>query len=116
MRTLVCAILLALAQPAAAEEGWSALTGDAAQQALVGHVLAYPNGATQKFTASGDTSYDSGHLQAGRWQADANGYCSVWPPSDRWTCYRLDRSADGRSLRFTAADGSATIGRYADPD
>ncbi len=76
-------IFLALTGGARAESGWVPLAGDAALTALSGHTLSYPAGATQSFAPSGDTSYDSGHLQAGRWRIDGDRYCSVWPPSDQ---------------------------------
>jgi hypothetical protein len=41
-------------------------------------------------------------------------YCSVWPPSDRWDCYDIARSARGLDIRFTGDDGSVTVGRYVD--
>jgi hypothetical protein len=88
------------------------LGGDAARDALSGKVLGYANGATQSFSPSGDTSYDSGHLQPGRWRIDGDRYCSQWPPSDLWSCYGLGLSADGTTVRFTAGDGSTTDGRY----
>ena len=59
-------IFLTLASAAIAEDGWAPLAGDAALKVLSGHRLAYPAGATQSFAPSGDTSYDSGHLQAGQ--------------------------------------------------
>jgi hypothetical protein len=105
-------IFLTLTGAAVAEDGWAPLTGDAALKALSGHRLAYPAGATQSFAPSGDTSYDSGHLQAGRWRIDGDEYCSVWPPSDLWSCYQLEMSADGSALRFIAADGSVTEGHF----
>ncbi len=105
-------IFLTLTGAAIAEDGWTPLAGDAALRALSGHRLAYPAGATQSFAPSGDTAYDSGHLQAGRWRIDGDAYCSVWPPSDLWACYGLEISADGTALRFIAADGSVTVGRF----
>ncbi|MFO1176271.1 MAG: hypothetical protein U1E48_13905 [Paracoccaceae bacterium] len=115
MRGLLSAMFLVLALPAAAEDGWTMLKGDEVKAALAGHTLAYANGATQVFKPSGDTSYDSGHLQPGSWRIEGDRYCSVWPPSSQWTCYGLERSADGKGVRFIADDGSMTEGRYADP-
>lgn len=106
-------ILGLIAGAALAEDGWTPLAGDAALYALSGNVVIYANGATQSFAPSGDTSYDSGHLQPGRWRIDGDQYCSVWPPSDLWACYGLERSADGTAVRFIAGDGSVTEGRFA---
>ncbi|MGB3147931.1 MAG: hypothetical protein WBA91_09280 [Paracoccaceae bacterium] len=95
-----------------AEEVWQALSGDAATEALSGRSLVYPNGIQQTFFFDGRTTYDSGHLETGRWRIDGAQYCSQWPPSDIWTCYGLERSADGTSVRFTAPGGEITIGKY----
>ena len=104
--------LVLLAGAALADAAWRPLAGDAATAALSGHTLAYQNGATQSFSPGGDTAYDSGHLQPGHWRIEAEKYCSVWPPSDLWACYRLEQSADGRAVRFIADDGSSTEGRF----
>ncbi len=106
------AALALLSAGALADDVWQPLAGDAARAALSGHTLAYANGATQSFSANGDTAYDSGHLQPGRWRIDAGKYCSLWPPSGAWACYRFEQSADGLSVRFTSDDGSATEGRF----
>lgn len=100
------------ATSAVADAGWTVLGGDAAVAALGNHKLTYPNGATQTFSPSGDTRYDSGHLQPGHWRIDGDRYCSQWPPSDGWTCYGLEISTDGHKLRFFADDGSSTEGGY----
>lgn len=109
----ICTVALCIAATSvAADEGWRPLAGDAAMAVLSNHRLSYANGATQSFAPSGDTSYDAGHLQAGHWRIGDEGYCSQWPPSGTWVCYRLEISADGRRLRFVAPDGSVTEGRF----
>lgn len=101
------------AQGALAAETWTPVNGEQIKAALTGHTVFYGNGATQTFSASGDTQYDSGHLQPGRWRVDGNRYCSVWPPSDLWACYDVALGADGQAIRFTADDGSTTDGHLA---
>lgn len=103
----------ALAGVALADDGWKNLGGDAARTALSGQKLIYQGGATQSFSASGDTSYVTDHPQSGSWRIEGDKYCSVWPPSDRWACYRLESSADGKTVRFIADDGSMTEGQVA---
>ena len=115
MRVLIGLGLIALARPALAADDWAVLKGEEVRAALAGHVLTYADGATQSFGTQGDTVYDGGRRQPGNWRIEGDRYCSVWPPSDLWACYGLERSSDGRSLRFTASDGSTTEGRYADP-
>lgn len=114
MRTLILAVCLAVAGPVLAGEGWTVLTGADIGAALTARHLAYEGGATQQFNADGSTDYDSGSVSHGRWRVEGDLYCSVWPPSDRWACYGVERSADGLDLRFVAGDGSVTVGRYDD--
>jgi len=105
---------LMLATAAAAQDGWVPLTGSVAQKVLSDRVLAYPDGAKQKFALNGETVYKKNHPQPGNWKIDGDKYCSLWPPSDTWTCYRLEANAAGTVIRFIADDGSVTEGRIAD--
>lgn len=46
----------------------------------------------QYFDPSGSTRSreQGGEVTSGSMRVDANGqYCSLWPPSDRWTCYQV---------------------------
>ena len=104
------ALLVCLACPAAAED-WVALTGPEITQALTSRVLGYPDGTLQDFKSGGQTIAGSGE---GRWRVQGDLYCSVWPPSDRWSCYGVARSAGGLDISFTGDDGSVTVGRYVD--
>lgn len=112
----VLAMALVALMPAVAEaQQWAMLKGDAVRQALSGRTLAYESGATQIFRADGGTTYITDSESIGHWRVEGDRYCSVWPPSDRWTCYGVTRSADGRQIGFVSADGSAEVGRYAAP-
>ena len=56
----------------------------------------------QSFSAGGATIFSqSGRESPGRWAArsDAEGglYCSLWPPSERWGCYRMRQDGDSIS-------------------
>ncbi|MGC1487127.1 MAG: hypothetical protein WA784_04975 [Albidovulum sp.] len=95
-----------------ASESWTVLAGDVATKALSGRSLGYAGGAKQMFFAGGKTDYHSDRLEEGRWRIEGAQYCSQWPPSDRWACYGLEQSADGASVRFIAANGEITVGRY----
>jgi hypothetical protein len=106
----VCA--LALLPTLAAAEDWQVLDGAAITAALTARTLVYDGGATQTFNADGSTLYTAGEPSTGGWRVEGNQYCSVWPPSDRWDCYDIARSADGLDIRFKAAGGSETVGRY----
>lgn len=114
MRALILALGLLTAAPACGEDGWIPLDGAGIGKALSARHLAYEGGATQQFNADGSTDYESARTSHGSWRVEGDRYCSTWPPSDRWACYRVERSTDGLSLRFIAGDGSAAVGRYDD--
>ena len=108
---LTCAALFAIT---AQTDDWQPLDAIAMKTALTARTLAYDGGATQHFSADGSTTYTTDHASNGAWRVDGLRYCSQWPPSDQWSCYSVDRSGDGLDLRFTAGDGSASVGRYVD--
>ena len=114
MWTKVAAIALGLivggSEVAVADE-WVRLDGPGIEAALTARVLAYPDGTMQDFHASGRTIAGMGE---GRWRVDGDLYCSAWPPSESWACYKVEREARGLDLRFTAGDGAVTVGRYND--
>jgi hypothetical protein len=103
-----------LAAPALAQD-WHPLTGGQIKDALSARVLAYPDDKTQNFFADGRTLYEGGgSAQWGQWRIEGDRYCSVWPPSDRWSCYGVEGEAAGLDLRFVTEGGSVTQGRYID--
>jgi hypothetical protein len=103
-------VMLLLCWPAMAPaEDWQPLDGAGIATALASRVLVYEGGALQDFFADGRTLYGD---QWGRWEVRGDRYCSVWPPSDRWACHDVARK--GIDLRFTADDGSESVGRYTD--
>ena len=102
MRGLIVGTTLALLAAAPAL-GWEKL----AAADLAGHRVTYPD-AVQSFAADGGTIYRAGDPSSGHWRDEGGRYCSVWPPSEHWVCYGLER--DGRRVRFVADDGSATEG------
>lgn len=114
MRRILALATILVAGAARAEEGWQPLSGPQITAALAARHLVYDGGATQQFDQDGSTTYDAGSPSLGRWRVEGDRYCSVWPPSDLWACYAVDRSADGLDLRFTAGDGSSSVGRYDD--
>jgi hypothetical protein len=109
MAVALVALLVGSGAAPARAEAWEELKGPAITAALSARVLGYPDGMLQDFLADGRTLYGG---SAGRWEVRGDRYCSIWPPSDRWTCYRVDRKA--LDIRFTAEDGTETIGRYVD--
>jgi len=57
------------------------------------------------FSAAGSTTYlaESRPPSYGEWKAENDRYCSQWPPSGGWDCYKI--SADGDNMTFVPLDG-----------
>ena len=57
------------------------------------------------FSPTGSTTYQAGSRPPshGEWKAEDNTYCSQWPPSGGWDCYRI--STDGEEVTFVPLDG-----------
>ncbi len=96
-----------------AEDQWTPLTGAEIIQSLNDRRVMYDH-AWQEFRASGRSLYNAGSDSWGYWSVRGAQYCSMWPPSDVWTCYDMARSGD--KLFFIDASGGITEGRYADQD
>ncbi|MBB5514647.1 hypothetical protein FHS89_000653 [Rubricella aquisinus] len=77
------------------------------EAALSGRSVVYGDGVVQSFDASGETVYGTSR---GRWAARGGSYCSLWPPSDDWACYRVTRIEGG--IRFTDGAGRVFDGTY----
>ena len=106
-------LLLALALvagPAMAED-WSRLDTEEITDALAGRTLDYKN-AWQDFRASGRTLYNAGADSWGQWEARDGKYCSQWPPNSAWACFDVERSADGRQIKFVGSGNDVTVGTY----
>ena len=112
MRAFLLAVLLALPLPVHSEEApWLPMSGAEITAALTERTLRYST-STQVFYASGRTLYDAGRPSWGYWRVEADQYCSQWPPSDLWACYKMDRRGD--TVRFVGDSGDITEGAYAD--
>jgi hypothetical protein len=62
-----------------------------------------PDSARQYFNRNGETPYvdAKGEKTYGEWQVRGDKYCSIWPPSDHWSCFELEKGA--------LADGTPTF-------
>jgi hypothetical protein len=109
MMMRVTVLMLAALPGMTLADGWRTLAGGEIPAALSDRELVYADGTRQTFRPGGETYYAD---TTGHWRVEGDQYCSVWPPSDRWTCYGVEVS--GADVRFKAADGSATQGRYDD--
>ncbi len=91
---------------------WQRLDTAAIQTVLAGNIIDYAN-ARQEFSASGRSYYaeTGGETEFGQWEARANRYCSLWPPSTAWSCYKLEQDAgDPLHLRFVGERGDSYPG------
>lgn len=63
--------------------------------------------------ASASTTYwQGGNASFGRWRVEGDAYCSQWPPTEFWTCYKV-ATYDENALKhviWIASDGSRYIG------
>ena len=92
-------------------QDWTPLRDDAAiQEALEDRTVRYDTLTFQMFGAEGDTQFITERASEGRWAARGGKYCSVWPPSEVWTCY--DFAVSGNLVRFIGSDRSVSIGTY----
>ena len=101
--------LLLMLWPMVAAADWQALSGPEIEAALSGQRLIYEK-AWQEFRPSGRTLYNAGRDSWGYWQVRDDAYCSQWPPSDLWTCYRVE--VVGSLIRFLGEAGDVTEARY----
>lgn len=94
-------------------ETWQKISNTEIQTALNGRTVKYAQ-AIQVFYADGRTLYEAQMPTNGKWRAENNQYCSVWPPAATWVCYDLERNSDGLKIRFIAKDGGIYEGEYGD--
>ena len=111
MRTLFLILMLAL--PVAAEEGWQPLDDAGISAALAARVLRFEDGSTQNFFQDGRSLREAADgTRWGKWWAEGGRLCQLWPPSAKPDCQSVE--ARRIDLRFTAPDGEVRIARYVD--
>jgi hypothetical protein len=79
--------------------------------------LAYPDGATQIFTADGRTAFtENGATSRGEWGVTASGrFWSFWPPEYRaeYDVFRIMNGDENIGVRFVDnTSGATSDGRY----
>jgi MOSC domain-containing protein YiiM len=84
--------------------------------ALTAGPFRFDDGATQVFTADGETSYsEHGRASRGTWYVEGQSFCSFWPPSYTG-CYDLSwlvEAGEITGLRFIdQRDRKQFVGRY----
>lgn len=95
---------------AVGEEWVPLLQDDEIQEALNDRAVRYDALTFQYFNKDGSTRFITERSSDGRWAARGGQYCSVWPPSDIWTCY--DFQVNGDRVRFISSDRSVSEGTY----
>ena len=104
--------LAALAGPAAAAER---LLKGPEIEALLANVTAVGRNDhgewRQYFEDTGYTLYVAGAepRSPGQWAVRGDKYCSLWPPSDHWSCYAVSGDPDARPKTITWISGGTTF-------
>ncbi len=92
-------LIVCLACGIACAQAGEKMTGTDIETALSDHTAWYtplvPTSARQYFHKNGGTPYitASGEKSYGQWAVRGDQYCSLWPPSDHWTCFNVERGA-----------------------
>lgn len=117
MRSIPAVALLVVAAvpPAAAD---SKLTGPKIRAVLTDTTVYQYRSASrpwrQYFAADGATPYygSNGPASHGKWQVRGDQYCSLWPPSNAWSCYDVTtRVENGRTIvTWIPASGGPSVG------
>ncbi len=103
VRNALCVLALSSVMSVAASAGDDFLSADKIRVLLSDRTVEGNQDGRkwrQTFSAGGATVYsEAGRADSpGRWSArsdDGGGlYCSLWPPSDRWDCYRMTQEGD----------------------
>ncbi|MDE2384238.1 MAG: hypothetical protein KGO53_06435 [Alphaproteobacteria bacterium] len=106
----ICGILaFSVLAVAGAQAAPVKLTGPQIGKLLSGTVLYGLNKqhpTAQAFKANGATYFTDGTQEKqGGWKVAGDKYCSVWPPSEAWTCFDVLR--DGPVVRFVSPKGES---------
>jgi hypothetical protein len=104
------ALILAILTGATAGHAGEMLDEEGILAALMDRKVLYESGARQDFRPSMRTLYTSGRPSWGYWAVRGDQYCSMWPPSDIWACYDMERLENG--IRFIGSSGDITNGTY----
>jgi len=110
MRMLALIFVAIFCAPAMAAE--KELSGEEITN-LLPVIIATGKNSRQTFKKSGATTYwDNGRETAGRWRVQNNLYCSQWPPSDAWACYRVMTDSSQKSLVWVGMSGTRTVNNF----
>ena len=110
MLRVIALLMLILPNFTLADEWIPIVQDEGIQEALNDRAVRYDPLTFQYFNKNGSTRFITERASDGRWAARGGQYCSVWPPSDVWTCY--DFQINGDRVRFISKDGSVSEGVY----
>ncbi|MGB0844751.1 MAG: hypothetical protein ACPGVN_08430 [Alphaproteobacteria bacterium] len=101
----------------AQQEPWLKLNHDQIQRVMVDTEVAYKGESrvTQTFHGDGTTTYISGRPSLGKWQVRGNKYCSVWPPSESWSCFEIFQDQSKSWIRFVGERNDVWDGEIQKP-
>lgn len=107
-KLLLAALLAVLPLSVFAQE--RPLNDEEIRQALTGNTLfgTWNDREWKGFYAANGVTYyqEKGEKPTkGRWRAQDNKYCSVWPPNPTWFCYDMTGTEAGDRVTFLSPDG-----------
>lgn len=117
MHSILAAALLVIATvPPAIADG--KLTGPKIKAALTDTTVYQYGSASrpwrQYFAADGATPYygSDGPVSHGKWKVRGDQYCSLWPPSNAWSCYDVTTRVENSKTIVTwiSASGGPSVG------
>jgi len=110
MKFIALIIMVFSCVPAMAQE--KELSGEELTK-LLPKIIATGKNSRQTFTKTGATTYwDNSRETFGRWRVQNNHYCSQWPPSDAWACYRVLTDSSQKSLVWVGMSGTRTVNQF----
>ena len=93
------------------EEVWYPISDTALLELLAGRTVVYDLDE-QVFFENGRTRYRVFRDRWGWWEIQNGQYCSLWPPSEDWTCFGAETNATRDKIRFTDPDGVIFEGQF----
>ncbi len=112
MKTIFCVGVAILALSVSALAAERTLSGSEIKR-LLPKIAARGNSSYQTFEANGHTDYQSGgRPSVGQWEVRGDQYCSVWPPSDVWACFKVVLDETNNWIFWVEANGAREKNRY----
>ncbi len=94
-----------------APETWEPIQGAQLTELLSGRTVVYDLDE-QVFFANGRTRYRVFRDRWGWWELQDGRFCSLWPPSEEWTCFTAETNQEMDKIRFTDPEGIIFEGHF----